>query len=51
MQIVIDISEEEYMNIKKAINSLIENGVDFSKMSQSCLAIANGTPLPKGQDD
>lgn len=48
MELVIKISEEEYINIKNAINSLIENGVERASMSKLCLAILDGTPLPKG---
>lgn len=49
IKLVITISEEEYANIKKALNSLIENGVDLAHMSKVCLAVKNGTPLPKEQ--
>ena len=48
MKLVIDILEEEYINIKNAINSLIENDIERTSMSKVCLAILNGTPLPKG---
>lgn len=48
MHIVIDIPEEDYINIKNAINSLIENGVERVSTSKICLAILDGTPLPKG---
>ena len=48
MKIVIDMPEEDYINIKNAINSLIENGVERVSMSKICLAILDGTPLPKG---
>ena len=48
MQIVIEIPEEDYTNIKNAINSLIENGVELTSMSKVCLAIKDGTPLPEG---
>ena len=48
MQIVIEIPEEDYTNIKNAINSLIENGVELTSMSKVCLAIKDGAPLPKG---
>ncbi len=47
IELVIKISEKEYINIKNAINSLIENGVERASMSKVCLAILNGTPLPK----
>ena len=48
IEIVIKISEEEYIDIKDAINSLIENGVERASMSKVCLSILDGTPLPKG---
>jgi hypothetical protein len=48
LQILIKISEEDYINLKNAINSLIENGVERASMSKICLAILDGTPLPKG---
>lgn len=48
IELVIKISEEEYINIKNAINSLIENGVERASMSKVCLAILDGTPVPKG---
>lgn len=48
IELVIKISEEEYTNIKNAINSLIENGVERASMSKACLAILDGAPLPKG---
>jgi hypothetical protein len=48
IELVIKISEEECINIKNAINSLIGNGVESSSMSKVCLAILDGTPLPKG---
>lgn len=48
MELVVKIPEEEYINIKNAINSLIAQGVERSSMSKVCLAILNGTPLPKG---
>lgn len=48
IELVIKIDEEEYINIKNAINSLIENGVERASMSKLCLAILDGTPLPKG---
>ena len=51
IELVIKISEEEYINIKNAINSLIENGVGRTSMSKVCLAILDGTPLPKGHGD
>ena len=51
IELVIKISEEEYINIKNAINSLIENGVERALMSKVCLAILDGTPLPKGHGD
>lgn len=42
MQIVINISEENYKNIKEQVNKS-----DYPDM-QIGIAIANGTPLPKG---
>lgn len=48
IELVIKISKEEYKNIKNAINSLIENGVERASMSKVCLAILDGNPLPKG---
>jgi hypothetical protein len=48
IELVINISEEEYINIKNAINSLIENGVERASMSKVCLAILDSKPLPKG---
>ena len=48
MELLIKISEEDYINIKNAINSLIEHGVERASMSKVCLAILDGTPLPKG---
>jgi hypothetical protein len=48
MQVVIDIDEKEYINIKNAINSLIENGVERASMSKICLAILDGVQLPSG---
>lgn len=51
IELVIKIPEEEYINIKNAINSLIENGVERASMSKVCLAILDGTPLPKGHGD
>ena len=48
IELVIKIDESEYINIKNAINSLIENGVERASMSKVCLAILDGTPLPKG---
>ena len=50
-ELVIKIPEEEYINIKDAINSLIENGVERVSMSKICLAILDGTPLPKGHGE
>lgn len=50
IELVIKISEEEYINIKNAINSLIENGVEHASMSKVCLAILNGAPLPRCKD-
>lgn len=47
MKLIIDIPEEDYINIKNAINSLIENGCERTSVSQVCLAIVNGTPLPE----
>ena len=49
-ELVIKISEEEYINIKNAINSLIENGVERVSMSKVCLAILDATPLPRCKD-
>ena len=51
IELVIKISEEEYINIKNAINSLIENDVERASMSKVCLAILDGTPLPKVHGD
>lgn len=48
MQIVIDIDEEDYTNIKNAINSLIEKGVERASMSRVCLAILDGVIIPSG---
>lgn len=48
IELVIKISEEEYINIKNAVNSLIENGVECASMSKVCLAILDGKSLPKG---
>lgn len=48
IELVVKISEDEYVNIKNAINNLIAQGVEHSSMSKVCLAILNGTPLPKG---
>ena len=45
VELVIKISEEEYINIKNATNSLIDNGVGRDSMSKVCLAILDGTPL------
>ena len=50
IELVVKIPEEEYINIKNAINSLIENGVERASMSRVCLAILDGTPLPKGHN-
>jgi len=50
-ELVIKIPEEEYINIKDAINSLIENGVERASVSKVCLAILDSTPLPKGHGD
>ena len=50
-ELVIKIPEEEYINIKDAINSLIENGVERASMGRVCLAILDSTPLPKGHGD
>ena len=47
IELVIKISEEEYINIKNAINSLLEMGVERASMSKLSLAVLNGTPLPK----
>ena len=47
MKLIIDIPEEDYINIKNAINSLIDNGCECTSVSQVCLAIVNGTPLPE----
>lgn len=46
--LVIKLDEEDYINIKNAINSLIENGLERASMSKVCLAILDGKPLPKG---
>lgn len=51
IELVIKISEDEYINIKHAINSLIDQGVERASMSKVCLAILDGTPLPKGHGD
>lgn len=51
MEIVIKIPEDDYINTKNAINSLIKYGVERNSMSQVCLAILDGTPLPKGHGD
>ena len=48
IELVIKMPKKDYITIKKAINSLIENGVERSSISQVCLAILDGTPLPKG---
>lgn len=48
IELVVKIDEEEYINIKNAINSLIENGVERASMSKLCLTILDGKPLPKG---
>ncbi len=48
MQIVIDINEEDYINIKNAINSLVEKGVERASMSKVCLAILDGVIIPSG---
>lgn len=45
IELVIKISEEEYINIKNATNSLIDNGIERASMSKVCLAILDGTPL------
>lgn len=47
-ELVVKMPEEEYINIKDAINSLIENGVKRASLSKVCLAILDSTPLPKG---
>ena len=46
MKLIIDIPEKDYISIKNALNSLIENGCERTSVSQVCLAILNGTPLP-----
>lgn len=51
MELVIKLDEEDYISIKHAINSLIENGIERASMSKVCLAILDGTPLPKGHGD
>lgn len=51
VELVVKISEEDYINIKNAVNSLIENGVERASMSKVCLAILDSTPLPKGHSD
>ena len=51
IELIIKLNEDDYINIKNAINSLIENGVKRASMSQACLAILDGTPLPKGHGD
>ena len=51
MKLIIDIPEKDYISIKNALNSLIENGCERTSVSQVCLAILNGTPLPKGHGD
>lgn len=48
IELVVKMPKEEYINIKNAINSLIENGVERTSMSKVCLAILEGIPLPKG---
>lgn len=48
IELVVKLEEKEYINIKNAINSLIENGVERDSMSKVCLAILDGTQLPKG---
>lgn len=48
IELVIKIDEEEYINIKNAIKTLIEYGFERASMSKVCLAIIDGTPLPKG---
>lgn len=48
IELVIKISEEEYINIKEAIIGLLEEGLNRASLSQVCLAILEGTPLPKG---
>ena len=48
IELVVKLDEAEYINIKNAINSLIENGVERASMSEVCLAILDSTPLPKG---
>lgn len=47
MKLIIDIPEKDYISIKNALNSLIENGCERTSVSQVCLAILNGTPLPE----
>ena len=48
IKLVVKLDEADYINIKNAISSLIENGVDRASMSKVCLAILDGKPLPKG---
>lgn len=45
MKLIVDINDNEYENLKKAITSLQQNGVDCSAMSSTALAIVNGTQL------
>lgn len=51
IELVVKLDEVEYINIRNAINSLIENRVEYSSMSALCLAILDGIPLPKGHGD
>jgi hypothetical protein len=48
IKLVIKISEEDYINIKNAINSLIEKGCKRASMSKICLAILDGIPILEG---
>lgn len=48
IELIIKLNEEDYINIKNAVNSLIENGVERASMSKLCLAVIDGTLLPKG---
>jgi hypothetical protein len=43
MQIVIDIDEERYNQIKRCADNYLVSGLE--------LAVKNGTPLPKGHGD
>lgn len=48
VELIIKISEEEYINIKNAIFSLIDNGCERDSMPKVCLAILDGIRIPKG---